>query len=124
MKIVFMGTPHAAVPSLARLIEDGHDIVGVYTQPDRPAGRGNKVVASPVKQFALEHTLTLHQPAKIRTEEAIEVFCRHEADVAVVIAYGHSPPPDVLDAYPHGAINVHFSFLPNYRGAAPGTLSI
>jgi len=119
MKIVFMGTPQAAVPSLERLINDGHEIVGVYTQPDRPAGRGNKIVASPVKQFALENTLTLHQPVKIRSDEAIEIFRGHEADVAVVIAYGRILPPAFLEAYPHGAINVHFSLLPKYRGAAP-----
>lgn len=119
MKIVFMGTPQAAVPSLARLLEDGHDIVGVYTQPDRPAGRGNKILASPVKQFALKHTLTLHQPVKIRSEEAIEVFRGHEADVAVVIAYGRILPQEFLGAYPSGAVNVHFSLLPKYRGAAP-----
>jgi methionyl-tRNA formyltransferase len=119
MKIVFMGTPQAAAPSLERLIDDGHEIVGVYTQPDRPAGRGNKIAASPVKQFALEHSLTLHQPVKIRSAEAVDVFRRHEADVAVVIAYGRILPWEFLTAYPFGAVNVHFSLLPKYRGAAP-----
>lgn len=119
MKLVFMGTPLAAVPSLERLLADGHEIVGVYTQPDRPAGRGNKIVASPVKQFALEHTLTLHQPVKIKSEESIDIFRRHQADVAVVIAYGRILPQEFLKAYPRGAINVHFSLLPKYRGAAP-----
>src|SRR5436190_11375982 len=114
-----MGTPQAAVPSLARLVGDGHEIVGVYTQPDRPAGRGNKVTHSPVKQFALEHALRLHQPSKIRSDEAIEVFRGHGADLAVVIAYGRILPEEFLEAYPHGAVNVHFSLLPKYRGAAP-----
>ncbi|MEP6788375.1 MAG: methionyl-tRNA formyltransferase [Acidobacteriota bacterium] len=119
MKIVFMGTPQAAVPSLERLIADGHEVVAVYTQPDRPSGRGNKITFSPVKEFALANRLTVYQPVKIKTPEALEDFISHEADVAVVVAYGRILPETFLNAFPHGAINVHFSLLPKYRGAAP-----
>ena len=119
MKIVFMGTPQAAVPCLERLIADGHEVVAVYTQPDRPAGRGKHLTAPPVKEFALSHGISVFQPTKIRTEEAIGHFRSHGADVAVVVAYGRILPKDYLEAFPHGAINVHFSLLPKYRGAAP-----
>ena len=119
MKIVFMGTPQAAVPSLERLLADGHDVAAVYTQPDRPSGRGNKVVFSPVKQFAADRGLPVMQPSKIRTPDALEEFQAFEADVAVVVAYGRILPEGFLNAVPYGAINVHFSLLPKYRGAAP-----
>ena len=119
MKIVFMGTPAAAVPSLRRIVEDGHEVVAAYTQPDRPSGRGNKIAFSPVKQFALEHRIPVIQPTRLRTPEAIDEFKSHMADVAVVVAYGRILPEPFLHAFPHGAINVHFSLLPKYRGAAP-----
>ncbi|MDX6446246.1 MAG: methionyl-tRNA formyltransferase [Blastocatellia bacterium] len=114
-----MGTPEAAVPSLRRLLDDGHEVVAVWTQPDRPAGRGKKLHQSPVKEFAVEHNLTIHQPLKIRTQEAKDLFASHPADAAVVVAYGRILPPEFLDAQRHGCINVHFSLLPKYRGAAP-----
>ena len=119
MRIVFMGTPEAAVPSLRRLLKDGHEIVSVWTQPDKPAGRGKKLHQSPVKQFALEHGLAIHQPTKIKTQEARELFASQRADAAIVVAYGRILPPEFLDAHQHGCINVHFSLLPKYRGAAP-----
>lgn len=119
MKIVFMGTPQAAVPSLERILRDGHDVVAVYTQPDRPSGRGNKIVYSPVKQCAMEHSLPVLQPTKLKTDDALKTFQSHDADVAVVVAYGRILPESFLGAYPRGAINVHFSLLPKYRGAAP-----
>jgi methionyl-tRNA formyltransferase len=119
MRIVFMGTPPAAVKSLERVMLDGHEVVAVYTQPDRPSGRGNKLAAPPVKEFALEHNLAIHQPTKIKTPEALEIFTAHAADMAVVVAYGRILPEGFLNAFPHGAINVHFSLLPKYRGAAP-----
>ncbi|MFN0139504.1 MAG: methionyl-tRNA formyltransferase [Pyrinomonadaceae bacterium] len=119
MKIVFMGTPQAAVPSLERILSDGHEVVAVYTQPDRPSGRGQRIVYSPVKQYAIEHGLAVFQPTKIKTEEALQSFKSHNAEVAVVVAYGRILPESFLTAYPHGAINVHFSLLPKYRGAAP-----
>jgi methionyl-tRNA formyltransferase len=119
MKIVFMGTPQAAVPTLERILSDGHEVAAVYCQPDRPSGRGNKIAFLPVKEFALEKGLTIMQPQKIRTDEAIETFRGHKADVAVVVAYGRILPEEFLNAFPEGAINVHFSLLPKYRGAAP-----
>jgi methionyl-tRNA formyltransferase len=119
MRIVFMGTPEAAVPSLRRLLDDGHEVVAVWTQPDKPAGRGKNLHQSPVKVFAVEQNLTVHQPLKIRTQEAKHLFASHAADVAVVVAYGRILPPEFLDAQRLGCINVHFSLLPKYRGAAP-----
>lgn len=119
MRLVFMGTPEAAVPSLRRLLKDGHEVVSVWTQPDKPAGRGKKLHQSPVKQFALGHDLTIHQPTKIKTPEASELFASHRADAAIVVAYGRILPPEFLDAHTYGCINVHFSLLPKYRGAAP-----
>jgi methionyl-tRNA formyltransferase len=119
MKIVFMGTPQPAALSLQRIVDDGHEVVAVYTQPDRPAGRGQKLGVSPVKQFAVERSLPLFQPTKIRTPEALDEFRSHNADVAVVVAYGRILPETFLNAFPKGAVNVHFSLLPKYRGAAP-----
>ena len=114
-----MGTPESAVPSLHRLLDDGHEIVAVWTQPDKPAGRGNKLHQSPVKEFAVQHNLTVHQPLKIRTEDAKDLFASHAADAAIVVAYGRILPREFLDVQRHGCINVHFSLLPKYRGAAP-----
>jgi len=119
MRIVFMGTPAAAVPTLERCLADGHEVVAVWTQPDRPAGRGNKVTPSPVKEFALAHRLSVHQPVKIRTPDSKALFASHEADVVVVVAYGRILPQEFLTAPRRGCINVHFSLLPSYRGAAP-----
>jgi methionyl-tRNA formyltransferase len=119
MRIVFMGTPESAVPSLRRLVDDGHEVVAVWTQPDKPAGRGKKLHQSPVKEFAIQHGLTVHQPQKIKTSEAKELFASHNADVAVVVAYGKILPSEFLAAPRHGCVNVHFSLLPKFRGAAP-----
>lgn len=119
MKVVFMGTPQAAVPTLQRILEDGHEVVAVWTQPDRPSGRGRKLKAPPVKDFALEKGITVHQPTKIRTKKSIALFKSHKADVAVVVAYGRILSKSYLNAFPMGCINVHFSLLPKYRGAAP-----
>ncbi len=119
MKIVFMGTPKSAVVSLSRLLDEGHKIVAVYTQPDRPAGRGKKMKPSPVKEFAVEKGLKILQPGKIKTSEEIEIFRSHKADIAVVVAYGKILPLEFLNAFPLGAVNLHFSLLPKYRGAAP-----
>src|SRR4051812_39494960 len=119
MKIVFMGTPQAAVPTLERIRSDGHEIVAVYTQPDRPSGRGNRIASPPVKELALRNGLPTFQPIKLRTEEAVEEFRSHKADMAVVVAYGRILPSTYLTAFPRGAVNVHFSLLPKYRGAAP-----
>lgn len=119
MRIVFMGTPEAAVPSLKRILADGHTVAAVYTQPDRPSGRGRQINFTPVKEFALENNLPIFQPASVRTEEAAVEFRAIAADVAVVVAYGRILPRAFLEAFPLGAINVHFSLLPKYRGAAP-----
>jgi methionyl-tRNA formyltransferase len=124
MKIVFMGTPVAAVPSLERCLRDGHEIVALYSQPDRPSGRGNKITFSPVKEFAVQHDLPVFQPLKIKTPEAFDEFKSHNADLAVVVAYGRILPASFLNAFPKGAINVHFSLLPKYRGAAPVSWAI
>jgi len=114
-----MGTPQSAVPSLERCVADGHQIMSVWTQPDRPAGRGHKVASSEVKQIAQSHGLQIEQPARIKNEEAKELFRSYKAEVAVVVAYGKILPAEFLQAPKHGCINVHFSLLPMYRGAAP-----
>ena len=119
-----MGTPESAVPSLERLLTDGHEVVAVWTQPDKPAGRGDKMHSPAIKQFALEHGLPVEQPKKIKTQEAKELFASYDADVAVVVAYGRILPPEFLRAPRRGCINVHFSLLPLYRGAAPANWAI
>jgi methionyl-tRNA formyltransferase len=124
MRIVFMGTPQAAVPTLRRCLADGHEVVAVWTQPDRPSGRGNKLSQSPVKEFALANGLTIHQPSRIKTDEAKQLFASHDAEVAVVVAYGRILPDEFLNTPARGCINVHFSLLPKYRGAAPANWAI
>ncbi|MBA2340357.1 MAG: methionyl-tRNA formyltransferase [Pyrinomonadaceae bacterium] len=119
MRLIFMGTPQASVPTLRRLLEDGHDVVAVWTQPDRPSGRGYAVKESPVKEFALNRNLQVEQPEKIKIEQARDLFASYEADAAIVVAYGRILPPSFLRAPRLGCINVHFSLLPKYRGAAP-----
>lgn len=117
--IVFMGTPQFAVPSLRALHQAGHRILAVYTQPPRPAGRGQKETPSPVQQYAMQHGLPVLHPASLKTPEAQAEFAAHKADLAVVAAYGLLLPKPILDAYPLGCINVHPSALPRWRGAAP-----
>ena len=115
-----MGTPEFAVPSLARLIGDGHQVAAVFTQPDKPAGRGRVLHAPPVKSFALEHAIQVHQPGKIKTNEEVrEVFESISPDACVVAAYGKILPAWLLAIPRLGCINVHASLLPRYRGAAP-----
>lgn len=119
MKIVFMGTPDFAVPSLERLIADGHEILGVFTQPDKPQGRGYKLVAPPVKQTALAHGLTVYQPAKMRDGEALGILKELQPQLICVVAYGKILPKEILELPELGCVNVHGSLLPKYRGAAP-----
>lgn len=119
-----MGTPLAAVETLRRCLTDGHEVVAVWTQPDRPSGRGHRVSFSPVKEFAVAHGLPVHQPARIKNDEALNLFASHDADVAVVVAYGRILPDRFLRAPRRGCINVHFSLLPLYRGAAPANWAI
>ena len=119
MKIIFAGTPDFAVPTLAALIAAGHEIVMVLTQPDRPAGRGMKLKASPVKELALQHNLAVYQPETLKTPESREPLAGLDADVMVVAAYGLILPQAVLDLPKRGCYNVHASLLPRWRGAAP-----
>ena len=119
-----MGTPQAAVPTLRQCVADGHEVVAVWTQPDKPSGRGNKVSFSPVKEFALSQGLSVFQPARIKNDEAKQLFSSHDADLAVVVAYGRILPEEFLRAPRRGCINVHFSLLPKYRGAAPTNWAI
>lgn len=114
-----MGTPESAVPTLRRCVEAGHEVAAVWTQPDRPAGRGHQLKAPPVKEYAQSIGLAVHQPAKIKNDEALELFRSHGADAAVVVAYGRILPAGFLTAPRRGCLNVHFSLLPKYRGAAP-----
>lgn len=120
MKIIFMGTPDFAKKSLEALYEAKHDIIGVITNPDKPKGRGMKMMASPVKEFATEKGLKIYQPIKIKNnEEFIEEIRNLKPDVICVVAYGKILPKEILDIPALGCINVHGSLLPQYRGAAP-----
>ncbi|MBF0146214.1 MAG: methionyl-tRNA formyltransferase [Magnetococcales bacterium] len=119
LKIVFMGTPDFAVPSLAALISSPDTVVGVFTQPDRVAGRGLRLQPSPVKQHALAHGLTVHQPTTLRHPDAVTLLQSLQPDLIVVTAYGLLLPPAILAIPGHGCINVHASLLPRWRGAAP-----
>ena len=119
MRILFMGTPDFAVEQLKRLVEDGHEICGVFTQPDKPKNRGMKMTFSPVKEYALTCGLDVYQPTKMRDGSALAIVEKLRPELIVVAAYGRILPEDILSAAPMGAINVHSSILPQYRGAAP-----
>ncbi|WP_421235202.1 methionyl-tRNA formyltransferase [Aeromonas enteropelogenes] len=119
LKLIFAGTPDFAARHLAALLSSGHEVVAVYTQPDKPAGRGQKLTASPVKELALAHNLPVYQPASLRNEEAQAELASLGADLMVVVAYGLILPKAVLDTPRLGCINVHGSLLPRWRGAAP-----
>ena len=119
MRIVFMGTPDFASASLKKLIDEKFDVVGVFTQPDKPKGRGMELCASPVKELALVNGLPVFQPVKMRDGTALAQIKALEPDILVVVAYGRILPDDILAVPKYGAINVHGSLLPKYRGAAP-----
>lgn len=119
MRIVFMGTPDFAVPSLQALIDAGHDVCAVYTQPDKPQGRKQILTAPPVKTLALEHDIPVFQPNTLKNEDEQARLRELEPEVIIVVAYGKLLPKAVLDIPPHGCINVHGSLLPRWRGAAP-----
>lgn len=119
MRILFMGTPEFAVEQLRRLVETGHEICGVFTQPDKPKNRGMKMTFSPVKEYALTHGLEVYQPTKMRDGSALEIVKKLQPELTVVAAYGRILPEDILAVPPLGSINVHSSILPQYRGAAP-----
>lgn len=124
LRIVFAGTPDFAARHLAALLSSEHDVIAVYTQPDRPAGRGKKLTASPVKNIALEHDIPVYQPENFKSDEAKQQLAELNADLMVVVAYGLLLPQAVLDTPKLGCINVHGSILPRWRGAAPIQRSI
>ena len=119
MRILFMGTPDFAVASLKRLVEEGHEICGVFTQPDKPKNRGHKLAFSPVKEYAITQNLEVYQPLKMRDGEAYGIVEALAPELIVVAAYGKILPEDILNYPRFGSINVHSSLLPKYRGAAP-----
>lgn len=119
MRVVFMGTPDFAVGTLEAIIEAGHEVVGVFTQPDKPKGRGKAMQFPPVKEAALAHNLPVYQPIKIREAAFVEELAKLAADVIVVVAFGQILTKEILDMPKYGCVNVHASLLPKYRGAAP-----
>lgn len=119
MRVVFMGTPDIAATCLKKILADGFEVVGVYTQPDRPKGRGMKLVASPVKEVALAAGIPVFQPETFREEETVEALRELKPDICAVVAYGRILPQKVLDVPTFGCINIHASVLPEYRGSAP-----
>ena len=119
MRIVFMGTPDIAATCLKRILDDGSDVVAVYTQPDRPKGRGMKLVFSPVKEVALAAQIPVYQPENFKDEETVQTLQELKPDVIAVVAYGRILPQSVLDIPKFGCINIHASLLPKYRGSAP-----
>jgi len=119
LRVVFMGTPDFAVPTLSEIVGQGHEVVAVYTRPPAAAGRGMELKPSPVHRMAEKFGLPVHTPKTLRTEEAAEAFRSHGADVAVVVAYGMILPKPILDAPELGCLNLHASLLPRWRGAAP-----
>lgn len=119
MRIVFMGTPDFAVPTLEMLIKSKHEVVGVFSQPDKPNGRGHQLKSPPVKLIALEHDIPVFQPSTLRTKESADMVSALAPDLIVVVAYGKILPVEILEIPPKGCINVHASLLPKYRGAAP-----
>ncbi|WRS26868.1 methionyl-tRNA formyltransferase [Oscillospiraceae bacterium MB08-C2-2] len=124
LRIVFMGTPDFAATCLARLLEEGREVVGVFSQPDRPKGRGHKLAPPPVKELALAHEIPVYQPTALRDGKALELLKELAPDVIAVVAYGRILPGDILELPPLGCVNVHASLLPRWRGAAPIQWSI
>jgi methionyl-tRNA formyltransferase len=119
MKVIYMGTPSFAVPTLECIAAAGHSVLAVFTQPDRPKGRGQKQSMPPVKEAALRLGIPVYQPERVRRPEVVEQLRQMAPDVMVVVGYGQIIPKAILDIPPHGIINVHASLLPKYRGAAP-----
>ena len=119
MRVVFMGTPDIAATCLKKIIADGFDVVGVYTQPDRPKGRGMKMVFSPTKEVAIANNIPVFQPENFRSDEEVQILADLKPDVCAVVAYGRILPQRVLDIPSKGCVNIHASILPEYRGSAP-----
>ena len=124
MRIIFMGTPDFSVGTLEALVEAGHEVCLVVTQPDKPKGRGKEMQYTPVKEAALKHGIEVYQPRRIREAECVEKLRQYNADIMVVIAFGQIIPKEILEMVPYGCVNVHASLLPKYRGAAPIQWSI
>lgn len=124
MRIIFMGTPDFSVPCLEALIKSDNEVVGVFTQPDKPKGRGYELTSPPVKQCALNNNLPVFQPTSMRNGEALEIINSLKADLIIVVAYGKILPQEILDSVKYGCINIHASLLPKLRGAAPIQWSI
>lgn len=124
MKIIFMGTPDFSVPVLDSLVEAGHEVVAVITQPDKPKGRGKEMQPTPVKEAAIKYNIPVYQPVRVRDEEFVKILESYNADVMVVVAFGQILSKEILDMAKYGCINVHASLLPKYRGAAPMQWSI
>ena len=118
-RIIFMGTPEFACPTLQTLLDRTENVVAVFTQPDRPKGRGQKLQPPPVKELAMKHAIPVLQPPKVRAPEVIEQIRALQPDLIVVVAFGQILPKALLEIPPHGCVNVHASLLPRYRGAAP-----
>ncbi len=119
MNIVFMGTPEFSVPCLERLIADGHTVKAVFTQPDRPKGRGHHMAYPPVKETALKYSIPVYQPERLRKSDACDIITEIAPDLMIVVAYGQILPQNILDIPKYGCVNIHASLLPKYRGAAP-----
>jgi methionyl-tRNA formyltransferase len=119
MRIVFMGTPDFSVPALCALVDAGHEVIAVVTQPDKPKGRGKEVQMTPVKEKALEHQIPVYQPAKAKDPEFVKILEKMSPDAMVVVAFGQLLPKSILDIPKYGCINIHASLLPKYRGASP-----
>ncbi|ABN51804.1 methionyl-tRNA formyltransferase [Acetivibrio thermocellus ATCC 27405] len=119
MRIVFMGTPEFAIPSLEMLVRERYEVAAVVTQPDKPKGRGKKTAMPPVKEFAIKNNIEVLQPSKVKTPEFVSTIRELRPDLLVTAAYGKILPQEVLDIPPYGCVNVHGSLLPKYRGAAP-----
>ncbi len=119
MKIVFMGTPDFAAMPLKVILESNHEVVAIVTQPDKPKGRGKKVIYSPVKELALAHNIPILQPERIKEQDAVEEVKRFQPDVIIAVAYGQLLPEELLQFPKYGCINIHASLLPSYRGSAP-----
>lgn len=119
MKVVYMGTPEFAVPPLNAIMNAGHNVTGVFTQPDKPKGRGYVLTPPPVKECALENNIPVYQPRSMKNGEAIEILKQLNPDIIVVVAFGKILPKEILDLPKYGCVNVHASLLPRYRGAGP-----
>ncbi|MBQ5677612.1 MAG: methionyl-tRNA formyltransferase, partial [Clostridia bacterium] len=124
MRIIFMGTPEFSVPCLEALINSNNEVVGVFTQPDKPKGRGYEMTPPPVKVCATEHNIPVFQPVSMRNGEALEIINSLNADLIIVVAFGKILPKEILESVKYGCINIHASLLPKLRGAAPIQWSI